>query len=186
MAPDWARVRSPKHPAQARRRYRSNRDFQAASRPTSGCGIEWQKKFTLSGRPVRWRITPISACALAGVSRAQGNEPSPPASLTAMAIAASVAPAIGAWTIGRSIPSRSSNRRSGHIALSRISCAGHRAVRRNVHTASPQGLRAHHRIGCRAAGALEMPHPLACLRRRYACGRGVGQARSMRDGRRRV
>jgi len=52
--------------------------------------------FTLSGRPVRWRITPISARALSAVSRAHGNEPRPPDRLTATAMAASVAPAIGA------------------------------------------------------------------------------------------
>ena len=51
---------------------------------------------------------------------AQGNEPSPPASLTATAIAAPVAPAIGAWMIGSSIPNRSSNRRSGHIVFFRV------------------------------------------------------------------
>src|SRR5688572_14992450 len=40
------------------------------------------------------------------LSMAQGSEPRPPASLTAMAIADRFAPAIGAWMIGRSMPSR--------------------------------------------------------------------------------
>ena len=50
-------------------------------------------------------------------SSAQGSEPRPPASATATAMSASTAPAIGAWTIGSSMPKRSRMRRSGHIAV---------------------------------------------------------------------
>ena len=41
---------------------------------------------------------------------AQGSEPSPPALATAAARPASLAPAIGAWTIGSSVPTSSVNR----------------------------------------------------------------------------
>ena len=76
--------------------YEASRDFHVSSRSGSGPGTEWQKKLTLSGRLVRCRIVAISARALPGVSSAHGNEPRPPDSLTATAIAAPVAPAMGA------------------------------------------------------------------------------------------
>jgi hypothetical protein len=49
---------------------------------------------------------------------AQGNDPRPPASHAATAIADPVDPAMGACMIGMSIPNKSSKRRFGHIALS--------------------------------------------------------------------
>jgi hypothetical protein len=49
----------------------------------------------LSGLEVRWRITLMSARILAGVRIAQGSEPNPPASLTAIASSVPHAPPIG-------------------------------------------------------------------------------------------
>jgi hypothetical protein len=46
---------------------------------------------------------------------AQGSDPSPPASLTAIAISEPEAPAIGAWMIGSSTPNKSSSLLSGHM-----------------------------------------------------------------------
>ena len=48
----------------------------------------------------------LAARSAAGVSIAAGSEPSAPASLTATVSACSCTPAIGAWTIGRSMPRR--------------------------------------------------------------------------------
>ena len=48
---------------------------------------------------------------------AHGSDPSPPASLTAIAISVPLAPAIGAWMIGSSVPRRSSSARLGHISF---------------------------------------------------------------------
>ncbi len=45
-----------------------------------------------------------------GLSSAQGSEPSPPASATATTISMPLAPAIGAWMIGTSMPNRSVKR----------------------------------------------------------------------------
>ena len=58
-------------------------------------------------------MTARIACASAAISlidsSADGNDPSPPAALTAITRALSLAPAIGAWTMGWSIPSSSVN-----------------------------------------------------------------------------
>src|ERR1051326_3365654 len=48
---------------------------------------------------------------------AQGSDPRPPAAETAAASSASMAPAIGASTIGCSIPNKSMRRRSGHMTV---------------------------------------------------------------------
>ena len=55
-------------------------------------------------------IASTSVWICCGLSVAQGNDPRPPASDTAMAIALSVEPAIGACTIGTSMPRRSVSR----------------------------------------------------------------------------
>ena len=54
-----------------------------------------------------------SASSAAASSMPAGIEPSPPASLTAITISGVVAPAMGAWMIGSSMPKRSRTRRSG-------------------------------------------------------------------------
>src|SRR6187549_1254455 len=58
-------------------------------------------------------MAPTSRLTASTPSIAQGSEPRPPASLTAMAIADRFAPAIGAWMIGRSMPNRFWRRRVG-------------------------------------------------------------------------
>jgi hypothetical protein len=52
------------------------------------------------------------------LSIAQGSEPSPPAALTAATSSKSIAPAIGASTIGYSMPKSLVNRALGHICKS--------------------------------------------------------------------
>jgi len=54
--------------------------------------------------------------ALSADSMAQGSAPSAPALAAAIASSVSIAPAIGAWMMGRSTFRRSSSRRSGHMA----------------------------------------------------------------------
>jgi hypothetical protein len=65
-------------------------------RAGSGAGGLWQKKLTLIGRRVACRIVARSLRAWSRLSWAQASEPSPPASLTAIAICGVLTPAIGA------------------------------------------------------------------------------------------
>src|SRR5579872_665447 len=55
--------------------------------------------------------------ALSADNIAQGSEPSAPPCAAAMTSSASIAPAIGASTIGNSVLNRSINRRSGHMVI---------------------------------------------------------------------
>ena len=57
----------------------------------------------------------LGAAPVPATSIAHGSEPNPPASLTAIASAEPCAPAIGACTMGCSMPKRSSRRRSRHM-----------------------------------------------------------------------
>jgi hypothetical protein len=68
----------------------------------------------LNGRVVRARIVSSSARIASGVLIAQGSDPRPPAFETAIASALPCTPAIGAWTIGSSMPRR--DRRSVIVA----------------------------------------------------------------------
>src|SRR6185369_4070682 len=63
-----------------------------------------QKKLTLIGPRVRARTAASSARRPSTPSKAEGSDPSPPASLTAAASALPCTPAIGAWTIGKVVP----------------------------------------------------------------------------------
>ena len=85
--------------------YGASRSSQCRMRSGSSTGSRWQKKFRLNGpgagrpdaappRPARRRRSSI----------AHGSEPSPPARPTAMASAEPLEPAIGACTIGSSMP----------------------------------------------------------------------------------
>src|SRR5262249_27501862 len=74
-------------------------------------------KFKLMGRDVPRRMTSSASPAWSGVSSAHGSDPSPPALLTAIAICGVVAPAIGAWMMGTSMPKRSRIRRSGQVPM---------------------------------------------------------------------
>jgi hypothetical protein len=78
-----------------------------ASRAASGTGGVWQKKLRFQGRVVCAVRACSSLRSTSGVSMAQGSEPSPPAFDTATAMALPCTPAIGAWTIGRSMPKSS-------------------------------------------------------------------------------
>ena len=64
------------------------------------------------GFAVRWRMMPNSALTRSSSISAQGSDPRPPASATAIASSDAPGPAIGASTIGRSMPVRSWKRRS--------------------------------------------------------------------------
>ena len=77
----------------------------------SSCALEtsggtWQKKLTLSGASVALRNSSICPESCSLVNIAAGSEPRPPAWATAMASATPLEPAIGACTMGNSIPSR--------------------------------------------------------------------------------
>src|SRR5262249_13606941 len=61
--------------------------------------------------------------AFSAVIIAQGSEPSAPPCAAAMTRSASIAPAIGASTIGNSVLKRSRRRRSGHMVVSLWSAA---------------------------------------------------------------
>ena len=83
---------------------------QAASRSALGAGGLWQKKLMLNGLPVCAAIAWSSLRMPAASSIAHGSDPRPPALDTATASADSCTPAIGAWMIGNSVPSRSVSR----------------------------------------------------------------------------
>src|SRR5688500_12428393 len=85
----------------------------------SGCGAGgvWQKKLMLSGRLVAARMVARSVRACSTLSCAQASAPSPPASLTAIAISGVLTPAIGAWRLGRTMPNKSRMRRSCQLFI---------------------------------------------------------------------
>ncbi|MOA27677.1 hypothetical protein D3C78_1485650 [compost metagenome] len=70
-----------------------------------------------SGLRLAARKVATSTRICSALSSAHGSEPSPPASATAIASAEPLAPAIGAWMIGSSMPSRSRIRVSGHVLI---------------------------------------------------------------------
>jgi len=73
------------------------------------------EKLRFTGFFVRARIFPICSRICCALSIAHGSEPSAPASAAAATSSQSMAPAIGAWTIGSSILNNSIRRRSGHM-----------------------------------------------------------------------
>src|SRR5258708_17182360 len=87
------------------RRYSSH----AVSRLSSAIAGWWQKRFTLRGRTERSRTAAIILLASSAFDAPSPIEPSAPALDTAAAIAGEATPAIGAWMIGRSMPSISSS-----------------------------------------------------------------------------
>ena len=78
---------------------------------------------------MRARYLPTCSRISPALSIAQGNDPSAPACATAAASSQSIAPAMGACTMGSSIPKSSIRRRSGHI------CA-HDTSSRTIHNAA--------------------------------------------------
>ncbi|MFO0847993.1 MAG: hypothetical protein U0871_05460 [Gemmataceae bacterium] len=68
----------------------------------------WQNTFTLNGRSVSARTARIIPRAYSGSAAPTPMEPSLPAFDTAAAISGVDIPAMGAWTIGSSIPRRRS------------------------------------------------------------------------------
>ncbi len=92
-------------------KYGASAARHAASRAASGAGARWQKKLTLNGRPAApARSAASSARSDSGVSIAAGSDPSAPLWQAATASAAPCTPAIGAWTIGHSVPSSAASR----------------------------------------------------------------------------
>ena len=69
----------------------------------------WQKKFTLTGLLVCAAIADSSRRMASSVRSAHGREPSAPVWDTAAASRPACTPAIGAWMMGRSIPSNCCN-----------------------------------------------------------------------------
>ena len=75
-------------------------------------GAAWQKKLRSSGPGPSARTASACSRIAAGVSIAQGSEPTPPPAIAAAASASPPAPAIGAWITGTAAPSRA-NRGAG-------------------------------------------------------------------------
>src|SRR5437762_7059497 len=71
----------------------------------------------LTGAESRWRMILICSRAFSTESIAHGSEPSAPPCAAAMTRSASITPAIGASTIGKSVLKRSRRRRSGHMVF---------------------------------------------------------------------
>ena len=79
---------------------------QTTSRAGPGtCGDVWQKKLTLRAGGRLPELVDL-VLELLAVSIAAGKEPRPPAPATATASATPLEPAIGAWTMGSSVPRR--------------------------------------------------------------------------------
>jgi hypothetical protein len=108
----------------------ARRSLTAADRASMSFGSGWQKKFQSSPRLLR--RAKASTCSSIDVIELvpKPREPSAPAFDTSAASSGVAALAIGAWTIGSSIPSKSVNAFVGHISSWSFACLrhGHRSV----------------------------------------------------------